>query len=303
MSTLVDWAQVAVSWVLVQFVSLYAAVFGMSSGVTWTLAFVSIALVITVVLAYPTRKQLEMQRLTWEVTPVTMKIAKAYKKDRVKARAERKRVYEHVGFNMWWQLVPTFLSLGVFLALNSVVEGITTDTAEGVFQWPEYNPDVAAAQNAQFLGAPFSASLQTAGQTPTPWLTVVIILVLLSLMIPVNATLQRQINGPLATNKWMRRQQRFALYSQPVTLLFLVLVLNVAVGTMLFQLACDVFSLAIQTYLLRRKPLPPVDTEWLQNVVAELPTPGTTTATSSAGNPADGSTPSTREARPLDTDP
>lgn len=49
-------------------------------------------------------------------------------------------------------------------------------------------------------------------------------------MILVNATLQRQINGPLATNKWMRRQQRFSLYAQPVVLLLLVVAFNIVVG-------------------------------------------------------------------------
>lgn len=273
MGTVVEWAQTAMSWILVQFVDLYARLFGLASGLTWTLAFVSISFVVTVALAYPTRRQLQMQRLTWEVTPVTMKLAKAYKHDKVKARAERKRVYEHVGFHMGWQLIPTFVSLAVFLALNSVIEGISTDTAEGVFTWPQYAATIDDAQTAQFLGVPFPSSLLNAGDTPTPWLTVVVMLGLLALMIPTNAALQRQINGPLASNKWMRRQQRIALYSQPVVLLVLVVFLNIALGTMVFQLACDVFSLAIQTWWLRRDPLPPVDNEWLQQVVADLPAP------------------------------
>lgn len=273
MGTVVEWAQDAVSWVLVQFVDLYAAVFGLGSGHTWTLAFVSMALVVTLVLAYPTRRQLEMQRLTWEISPVTMKIAKAYKHDRAKGNEVRRRVYRHFGFSVWWQVGPTFLSLAVFLALNSVVEGLSSDSAEGVFAWPGYSGYVDDAQRATFLGVPYPIGLQTVGESPTPWLSAGIILGLLALMIPVNAMLQRQINGPLASNKWMRRQQRISLYAQPVILLMLVIAFNVAVGVMVFQFACDVFSLGIQTYLLRRRPLPPVDTEWLARVVAELPDP------------------------------
>lgn len=274
MDTLTNWAQVGVSWVLVQFVELYAAVFGIDSGHTWSLAFITMALFVTVVLAYPTRRQLEMQRLTWELTPVTMRVARAYKGDRVRAREERRRVHRHCGFNPWWQLGPTFLSLAVFLALNSVVEGLSNDVAEGVFAWPEYASYVDAAQNAAFLGVPFSIGLGTASDSPEPWLAVVVVLGLVALMIPVNATLQRQINGPLASSKWMRRQQRISLYSQPVVLLVLVVAFNIVVGVMLFQFACDVFSLAIQTFWLRRKPLPPVDTQWLAQVVAELPSAG-----------------------------
>ncbi len=273
MGTIVEWAQIAVSWVLVQFVDLYAAAFGLGSGHTWTLAFISMALLVTVVLAYPTRRQLEMQRLTWEITPVTMKIAKAYKHDKSKGNEERRRVQRHFRFNLWWQLGPTFLSLAVFLALNSVVEGLSTDTAEGVFAWPPYSGYVDDVQNATFLGVPYPIGLQTVGDSPTPWLAAVVILGLLALIIPVNATLQRQINGPLASNTWMRRQQRISLYSQPFILLVLVVAFNIAVGVMLFQLACDVFSLGIQTYWLRRRPLPAVDTEWLDRVVAELPNP------------------------------
>ncbi len=271
MDTIVEWAQVAVSWLLVQFVDFYAAIFGLASGHTWTLAFVSMALLVTVLLAYPTRRQLEMQRLTWEITPVTMKVAKAYKHDKAKGNAERRRIQRHFGFSIWWQLVPTFLSLAVFLALNSVVEGLATDSAEGVFTWTQYEGYVDAAQKATFLGVPYPTGLQTIGQSPTPWLSVVVILALLALMIPVNATLQRQINGPLATNKWMRRQQRISLYAQPFVLLMLVVAFNVAVGVMVFQLAGDLFSLGIQTWLLRRRPIPPIDTEWLNRVVAELP--------------------------------
>jgi membrane protein insertase Oxa1/YidC/SpoIIIJ len=271
MGTVVEWAQVAVSWVLVQLVNLFAAVFGLGSGHTWTLAFVSMALLVTVVLAYPTRRQLEMQRLTWEITPVTMRIAKAYKHDKARGNQERRRVYRHFGFSIWWQLGPTFLSLAVFLALNSVVEGLSADSARGVFAWPQYSGYVDAAQQATFLGVPYPIGLRNVSESPTPWLSAVVILCLLALMIPINAALQRQINGPLATNKWMRRQQRVSLYSQPIVLLLLVVAFNVAVGVMVFQLACDVFSLGIQTWLLRRRPLPPIDTEWLKGVVAELP--------------------------------
>lgn len=273
MGTIVEWAQVAVSWVLVQFVDLYATVFGLGSGHTWTLAFVSMALLVTVILAYPTRRQLEMQRLTWELGPVTMKIARAYKHDKAKGSEERRRVHRHFGFSMWWQLGPTALSLAVFLALNSVVEGLATDSPAGIFAWPEYSVYVTDAQHATFLGVPYPIGLQSAGDSPTPWVSVAVILGLLALMIPVNAALQRQINGPLASNTWMRRQQRISLYSQPAVLLLLVIAFNIAVGVMLFQLACDVFSLAIQTYWLRRRPLDPVDTEWLAQVVAELPEP------------------------------
>lgn len=274
MGTIVEWAQVAVSWVLVHFVNLYAAIFGLSSGYTWTLAFVSMALLVTVLLAYPTRRQLEMQRLTWELSPVTMKIAKAYKHDRAKRNETRRKVYRHFHFNMWWQMGPTLLSLVVFLTLNSVVTALSTDAAKGVFRWSQYVAYVDDAQKATFLRVPYPIGLQTVGNSPTPWLATVVILGLLALMIPVNATLQRQINGPLATNKWMRRQQRFSLYAQPVVLLLLVVAFNIVVGVMVFQLACDLFSLGIQTWLLRRRPLPPVDTEWLNRVVAELPRAG-----------------------------
>lgn len=51
----------------------------------------------------------------------------------------------------------------------------------------------------------------------------------------------------------------------------LVVAFNVAVGVMVFQLACDLFSLGIQTFLLRRRPLPPVDNAWLNRVVGDLP--------------------------------
>ncbi len=174
---------------------------------------------------------------------------------------------------MWWQLGPTFLSLAVFLALKSVVEGLSKDSAAGVFTWPQFSAYIAGAQHATFLGVPYPIGLQTVGDSPNPWFSAAVILGLLALMIPVNAALQRQINGPLATNNWMRRRQRFALFSQPLILLVLVVAFNIAVGVMLFQFACDVFSLGIQTYWLRRRPLPPVDMEWLDQVVAELPDP------------------------------
>jgi membrane protein insertase Oxa1/YidC/SpoIIIJ len=272
MGTVSHWLQVAVSWVLVQLVEFYAQFFGVSSGHTWNLAFVTMALLVTVVFAYPTRRQLEMQRLTWELNPVTMKIARAYKHEGAKGRKLRRDVYQHFHYSTWWQLGPTFLSLAVFLSLNSVVEGLSADSARGVFTWPQYGGYVDAAQKATFLGVPYPIGLQSVSSSNTPWLAALVILGLLALMIPVNAALQRQLNGPLATNKWMRRQQRISLYAQPVVLLVLVVILNVAVGVMVFQLACDLFSLGIQTYWLRRRPLPPVDTEWLDKIVAELPT-------------------------------
>lgn len=61
----------------------------------------------------------------------------------------------------------------------------------------------------------------------------------------------------------------------------LVVAFNVAVGVMVFQLACDLFSLGIQTFLLRRRPLPPVDTEWLNRIVADLPDAGSPGASAS----------------------
>lgn len=267
-----EWFQDAVSWVLVQIVILYSQL-GLNVGWTWTLAFVTMALLVTLVLAYPTRRQVEMQRLSWELQPAIKKSYKSYKTDPKKGREVRRTINGKYGFSMAWQLLPTFLSLAIFLALNSVVEGLADDSARGVFTWPQYREYIEQAQQATLAKVPYPIGLQTVGDSPNPWWSAVVILVLLALMIPINATLQRQINGPLASDKWMRRQQRFSLYIQPVVLLMLVVAFNVAVGVMLFQLACDAFSLAIQTWWLRRRPLPVVDTEWLNAIVAEMPEP------------------------------
>lgn len=259
------------SWVLAQFVALSYALLGEGNGYAWTLAFVLMALAVTVLLAYPTRRQLEMQRLTWEIAPANMKIARLYKGDRARGNAKRREVYHHYGYQMWWQLGPVVLSLVVFLTLNSVVEGLASDTGVGVFAWPQYAGYVEDAQQATFLGVPYPVGLQTVTNTANPWLAGAVILLLLALMLPINATLQRQINGPPATSTWMRRQQRISLYAQPAVLLVLVVILNVAVGVMVFQFACDVFSLIIQTWWLRRRPIPPIDTQWLDEFLANLP--------------------------------
>lgn len=273
MGTIVQWAETAVSWVLLFFAELFGRVFGVSSGITWTLAYMSLALAVAAILAYPTRRQLEMQRLVWQCTPLKLQVAKSLKNDRVARKAARKEIDEFTGYNPWLQILPVVVSFCVFLALNAVIDGISANEPAGVFAWAQNADLMADAHDASIFGVPFYGTFLEASATPNPTATRVLIVVLLAAMMFINWQWQKQLNGQLSDSKLVRRQQQIPLFIGPIALLVLVLAFNAAVGTMIFLMASDFFNYLIQTVWLSRRPITPVDPAFIAKLRDRLPTP------------------------------
>lgn len=273
MGTIVQWAETAVSWVLLFFAELYGKVFGISSGITWALAYMSLALAVAVILAYPTRRQLEMQRLVWQCTPLKIQVAKSLKNDRAARKAARKEIDEFTGYNPWLQILPVLVSFAVFLALNAVIDGISANEPAGVFAWSQNADLMADAHDASIFGVPFYGTFLQASATPNPTATRILIVVLLAAMMYINWQWQRQLNGKLSESKLVRRQQQMPLFIGPIALFVLVLVFDAAVGTMIFLMASDLFNYVIQTIWLSRRPITPVDPAFIARLQESLPTP------------------------------
>mgnify|MGYP003472818698 FL=1 len=273
MGTIVQWAETAVSWVLLFFAELYGQVFGISSGVTWALAYMSLAFAVAAILAYPTRRQLEMQRLVWQCTPLKLEVAKKLKNDRVARKAARKEIDDFTGYNPWLQILPILVSFCVFLALNAVIDGISQNEPAGVFAWSQNADLMADAHDASIFGVPFYGTFLEASATPNPTATRVLIVVLLVAMMYINWQWQRQLNGKLSDSKLIRRQQQFPLFIGPIALLVLVLVFDAALGTMIFLMASDLFNYVIQAIWLSRRPIDPVDPAFITRLRESLPNP------------------------------
>ena len=170
MGTIVQWAETAVSLVLLFFAELYGKVFGISSGITWALAYMSLALAVAVILAYPRAANLRCNASCGSARRSSCKW-----RSHSRTTGQRGKLHARRSTN---SLATTHgskysrpVSFAVFLALNAVIDGISTNEPAGVFAWSQNADLMADAHDASIFGVPFYGTFLQASATPNPTAT------------------------------------------------------------------------------------------------------------------------------------
>ncbi|MDZ7577113.1 MAG: membrane protein insertase YidC [Candidatus Nanopelagicales bacterium] len=252
---LLDWLRTGVSWVLVQFHSLFGTIFGESSGISWTLSIVGLVIVIRVLLIPLFVKQIKAQRNMQLIQPQMKEIKKKYEGDRERQSQEMMKLYRETGTNPLASCLPILLQMPIFFALFSVLQGIAMNNPEGVFKWPQYADLMGQARAATVLGAPLYGTFLGAAETPSESVTRAVAAVLIVLMTVTTFLTQRQlmVKNTAADNP-MVRQMKIMLYLFP--LMFAVGGINFPIGVLIYWFTTNLWSMAQQFYVIRNNPQP-----------------------------------------------
>ncbi|MGI8457854.1 MAG: membrane protein insertase YidC [Propionibacteriaceae bacterium] len=250
-----------VSGLLVLFHAVWSPVFGANSGWTWTLAIISLTVVIRTALIPLFVKQIKSSRNMQMLQPKVRELQKKYGHDREKLGQETMKLYKDSGTNPFASCMPLLLQSPIFIALFRVLDGASrldpsgNPVARG--HWLKINPDLLVSLNgATIFGAKISDKLWPFGSTNVNVIivTVVLILAMTATLFTTQLQLMRKNMPPEALEGPFAQQQKMMLYLFPV--FFAVGGVNFPVGVLMYWFTSNLWTMAQQFYVIRRNPAP-----------------------------------------------
>jgi YidC/Oxa1 family membrane protein insertase len=257
---LLDWLRTAVSWILVQWHQVLTWI-GMDpeSGWTWSFSIVGLVVVIRILLIPLFVKQIKAQRNMQIIQPQIKEIQKKYAGDRERQSQEMMKLYRETGTNPLSSCLPIILQMPIFFSLFNVLQGIATNTPEGVFKWPQYADLFEQARVAAIFDAPlygtFLGAQEVAQDGFSPAATRIVTFVLIILMVSTTFLTQRQlIMKNMASDNPVVKQQKILLYVFP--LMFGIGGINFPIGVLIYWFSTNLWSMGQQFYVIRNNPQP-----------------------------------------------
>ncbi len=239
----------AVSWIIVQFHSLYSHVFDPNGGWAWGLAIASMVVVIRICLIPLFVKQIKSTRAMQAIQPKMKAIQERYKNDKQRQSEEMMKLYKEAGTNPFSSCLPILVQAPFFTALYGVLASVAHNKPIGVIK----GDLLASAQQAHIFGAPLSATFVHSTALNVKIVTAVMI-VLMSLS---QFITQRQLmtkNMDLTVKTPFMQQQKMLMYVFP--LMFAVMGINFPVGVLVYWLTTNVWSMGQQLVVIRNNPTP-----------------------------------------------
>ncbi|AIR99370.1 membrane protein insertase YidC [Streptomyces glaucescens] len=247
-----------VSWVIVQFHSLYGAIFGPDTGWAWGLSIVSLVILIRICLIPLFVKQIKATRAMQTLQPEMKKIQERYKNDRQRQSEEMMKLYKETGTNPLSSCLPILAQSPFFFALYHVLNSIASNDTIGVIN----DRLLESAQKAHIFGAPLAAKftdssskVEALGSSITDVRVVTaIMIVLMSLS---QFYTQRQLmtkNVDTTVKTPFMQQQKMLMYVFPV--IFAVFGINFPVGVLVYWLTTNVWTMGQQMYVIHNNPTP-----------------------------------------------
>ncbi len=258
MGTILSPLYTAVSWIIVQFHSLYSLVFKPDSGWAWGLSIVSLVVLIRICLIPLFVKQIKATRNMQALQPKMKAIQERYKSDRQRQSEEMMKLYKESGTNPLSSCLPILVQSPFFMALYGVLHNIATGHQVGVI----HSSLLASARNAHIFGAPLSVTFTDSGSkihalgasvTDVRIVTIVMIV----LMSASQFYTQRQLmtkNVDMTVKTPFMQQQKMLMYVFPV--MFAVFGINFPVGVLVYWLTTNVWTMGQQMFVIRRNPTP-----------------------------------------------
>ncbi|MEU0846480.1 MULTISPECIES: membrane protein insertase YidC [Streptomyces] len=247
-----------VSWVIVQFHSVYGAIFGPDTGWAWGLSIVSLVILIRICLIPLFVKQIKSTRAMQTLQPEMKKIQERYKNDKQRQSEEMMKLYKETGTNPLSSCLPILAQSPFFFALYHVLNGIATGDTIGVIN----ERLLESAQKAHIFGAPLAAKftdgaskVEALGSSITDVRVVTAIMIVL--MSASQFFTQRQLmtkNVDTTVKTPFMQQQKMLMYVFPV--MFAVFGINFPVGVLVYWLTTNVWTMGQQMYVIRNNPTP-----------------------------------------------
>ncbi|MBT2413872.1 membrane protein insertase YidC [Streptomyces sp. ISL-12] len=257
-ASLFEFITTPVSWVIVQFHSLYGAIFGPDTGWAWGLSIVSLVVLIRICLIPLFVKQIKSTRAMQVLQPEMKKIQERYKNDKQRQSEEMMKLYKDAGTNPLSSCLPILAQSPFFFALYHVLNGIATGDTIGVIN----ERLLESAQKAHIFGAPLAAKftdgaskVDALGSSITDVRVVTAIMIVL--MSASQFFTQRQLmtkNVDTTVKTPFMQQQKMLMYVFPV--MFAVFGINFPVGVLVYWLTTNVWTMGQQMYVIRNNPTP-----------------------------------------------
>ncbi len=258
MDTILGPLYTVVSWIIVQFHSLFSLVFDPNGGWAWGLSIVCLVVLIRTALIPLFVKQIKSTRNMQALQPRMKAIQERYKSDKQRQSEEMMKLYKETGTNPLSSCLPILAQSPFFFALYRVLSHIANDQPVGVLTQNTVN----SARNAQIFGAPLSAKfmssahqVQELGASLTDVRVVTVIMILT--MSASQFYTQRQLmtkNVDLTAKTPFMQQQKMLMYVFPV--MFAVFGINFPVGVLVYWLTTNVWTLCQQMTVIKRNPTP-----------------------------------------------
>ncbi|MBP5876985.1 membrane protein insertase YidC [Streptomyces scabiei] len=247
-----------VSWVIVQFHTVYGAVFGPDTGWAWGLSIVSLVILIRICLIPLFVKQIKATRAMQTLQPDMKKIQERYKNDKQRQSEEMMKLYKETGTNPLSSCLPILAQSPFFFALYHVLNSIANNDTIGVIN----QSLLESAQKAHIFGAPLAAKFTDSTADVVALdasLTTVRIVtaVMIVLMSASQFYTQRQLmtkNVDTTVKTPFMQQQKMLMYVFPV--MFAVFGINFPVGVLVYWLTTNVWTMGQQMYVIHNNPTP-----------------------------------------------
>ncbi|SCK14798.1 YidC/Oxa1 family membrane protein insertase [Streptomyces sp. WMMB 322] len=248
----------AVSWIIVQFHSLFSLVFDQSSGWAWGLSIFFLVVLIRICLIPLFVKQIKSTRNMQALQPKMKAIQERYKSDKQRQSEEMMKLYKETGTNPLSSCLPILAQSPFFIALFQVLNHIANNRPVGVLTAEQ----VDSARNASVFGAPIAAKfLDSADKVAELGAALtdvrVVTVIMIVLMSASQFYTQRQLmtkNVDLTVKTPFMQQQKMLMYVFPI--MFAVFGINFPVGVLIYWLTTNVWTLGQQMFVIKRNPTP-----------------------------------------------
>ncbi|MER8071744.1 membrane protein insertase YidC [Streptomyces sp. NPDC094034] len=247
-----------VSWVIVQFHSLYGMIFGPDTGWAWGLSIVSLVVLIRICLIPLFVKQIKSTRNMQVLQPKMKAIQERYKNDKQRQSEEMMKLYKETGTNPLSSCLPILAQSPFFFALYHVLSSIASGKTIGVIDQGLLD----SARQAHIFGAPLAAkfmdsSEKVASLNASLTDVRVVTAIMIVLMSASQFYTQRQLmtkNVDLTVKTPYMQQQKMLMYIFPV--IFAVTGVNFPVGVLVYWLTTNVWTMGQQMYVINQNPTP-----------------------------------------------
>ncbi|MFF3938644.1 membrane protein insertase YidC [Streptomyces phaeofaciens] len=247
-----------VSWVIVQFHTVYGAIFGPDTGWAWGLSIVSLVILIRICLIPLFVKQIKATRAMQTLQPEMKKIQERYKNDKQRQSEEMMKLYKETGTNPLSSCLPILAQSPFFFALYHVLNGIANNETVGVIN----ESLLQSAQKAHIFGAPLAAKFtdsasEVAALDASLTTVRIVTAIMIVLMSASQFFTQRQLmtkNVDTSVKTPFMQQQKMLMYVFPI--MFAVFGINFPVGVLVYWLTTNVWTMGQQMYVIRNNPTP-----------------------------------------------
>ncbi|WP_327324773.1 membrane protein insertase YidC [Streptomyces sp. NBC_01210] len=247
-----------VSWVIVQFHTLYGAIFGPNTGWAWGLSIVSLVILIRICLIPLFVKQIKSTRNMQALQPKMKAIQERYKSDKQRQSEEMMKLYKETGTNPLSSCLPILAQSPFFFALYHVLSSIASGKTIGVIN----ESLLDSARQAHIFGAPLASKFTDssnevaalgASLTDVRIVTAIMIIMMSASQFYTQRQLMQK-NVDLTVKTPYMQQQKMLMYIFPV--IFAVMGINFPVGVLVYWLTTNVWTMGQQMFVINQNPTP-----------------------------------------------